>query len=275
MLDAVRFPGRRLKRTVRVRRSRRPEPLHRACRAPRSSGETCRLLSWSETIQISSLWWKTGRAPHADPTVRRKHNNKNKYLCGNILLCDTIYNSNVDLQAFFFLISSFQLYGCRKPWRSQLVQWFSFLFPGETLLQQKLQESNSRLYGDVGQTVRQVYGSASREVRWCVYPGTLHIKYMSILHHYYCGNTRNRLPGMADSRVMAARFWLWLFLCKVHSATAQLNASQSAIINASHSIRLILDDLKAVSEKIDIITSCQILPDINMENPNDYTAPVP
>nr|ACQ59048.1 Biogenesis of lysosome-related organelles complex-1 subunit 3 [Anoplopoma fimbria] len=58
---------------------------------------------------------------------------------------------------------------------------------GETLLQQKLQESNSRLYFDVGQMVRQVYGSASREA---------------------------------------------------HSATAQLNTSQSAIINASHSIQV-------------------------------------
>uniref|UniRef100_A0A3Q0SGL3 Biogenesis of lysosome-related organelles complex 1 subunit 3 n=1 Tax=Amphilophus citrinellus TaxID=61819 RepID=A0A3Q0SGL3_AMPCI len=95
---------------------------------------------------------------------------------------------------------------------------------GDTLLQQKLQESNSRLYSDVGQTLRQVYVNASREVR---------------------------------------------------STTSQLNASQSAIINASHSIRLILDDLKAVSEKIDIITSCQILPDININNLNNYTAPAP
>uniref|UniRef100_A0A3Q3WJL5 Biogenesis of lysosome-related organelles complex 1 subunit 3 n=1 Tax=Mola mola TaxID=94237 RepID=A0A3Q3WJL5_MOLML len=93
---------------------------------------------------------------------------------------------------------------------------------GESLLQQKLQESNSRLYHNVGQTVRQIYGSASKEV---------------------------------------------------HCATAQLNASQSAIINASHSIRLILDDLKAVSEKIDIITSCQILPDINISKPHNCAAP--
>ncbi|KAM3875255.1 biogenesis of lysosome-related organelles complex 1 subunit 3 [Diretmus argenteus] len=95
---------------------------------------------------------------------------------------------------------------------------------GDTLLQQKLQESNSRLYSDVGQTLRQVYGNASREVR---------------------------------------------------SATAQLNTSQSAIINASHSIRLILDDLKAVSEKIDIITSCHLLPDININNPVNNTTLVP
>lgn len=92
---------------------------------------------------------------------------------------------------------------------------------GDSLLQQKLQESNHRLYSDVGQTVRQIYGNASKEVR---------------------------------------------------SATSQLNGSQSAIINASHSIRLILDDLKAVSEKIDIITSCQILPDINIDTTNNHTA---
>ncbi|XP_061781978.1 biogenesis of lysosome-related organelles complex 1 subunit 3 [Nerophis lumbriciformis] len=95
---------------------------------------------------------------------------------------------------------------------------------GDTLLQQKLQESNSRLYSDVGQMLRHVYGSASKEVR---------------------------------------------------SATVQLTASQSAVISASHSIRLILDDLKAVSEKIDIITSCQILPDIKFNHSDDDAAPSP
>lgn len=95
---------------------------------------------------------------------------------------------------------------------------------GETLLQQKLQESNSRLYHDVRQTVRQVYSNASKEVQ---------------------------------------------------SATAQLNASQTAIINTSHSIRLILEDLKAVSEKIDIITSCQILPDINISSQSNCSVPSP
>ncbi|KAF7652850.1 hypothetical protein LDENG_00091510 [Lucifuga dentata] len=95
---------------------------------------------------------------------------------------------------------------------------------GDTLLQQKLQESNSRLYSNMGQTLRQVYGSATREVR---------------------------------------------------NATAQLNTSQSAIINASHSIRLILDDLKAVSEKIDIITSCHLLPDVNISNPAHNSTAVP
>ncbi|XP_054650378.1 biogenesis of lysosome-related organelles complex 1 subunit 3 [Dunckerocampus dactyliophorus] len=94
---------------------------------------------------------------------------------------------------------------------------------GDTLLQQKLHESNSRLYSDVGQMLRHVYGSASKEVR---------------------------------------------------SATVQLNTSQSTIISASHSIRLILDDLKAMSEKIDIITSCQILPDIKINHSDENAAPL-
>uniref|UniRef100_H3CHX6 Biogenesis of lysosome-related organelles complex 1 subunit 3 n=1 Tax=Tetraodon nigroviridis TaxID=99883 RepID=H3CHX6_TETNG len=34
---------------------------------------------------------------------------------------------------------------------------------GETLLQQKLQESNTRLYNDVGEMVRQLYSSATKE----------------------------------------------------------------------------------------------------------------
>ena len=82
-----------------------------------------------------------------------------------------------------------------------------------TLLQQKLLESNGRLCTDVTQTLRQVYGNATKEIR---------------------------------------------------VATGHLNNSQSGIINASHSIRLILEDLKSVSEKIDIITSCHLLPDITI-----------
>ncbi|XP_052431767.1 biogenesis of lysosome-related organelles complex 1 subunit 3 [Carassius gibelio] len=84
-----------------------------------------------------------------------------------------------------------------------------------TLLQQKLQESNARLCTDVNQSLKQVYQNAARDIR---------------------------------------------------QATAHLNNSQTGIINASHSIRLILEDLKSVSEKIDIITSCHLLPDITMPN---------
>ncbi|MBN3274275.1 BL1S3 protein, partial [Polyodon spathula] len=85
-----------------------------------------------------------------------------------------------------------------------------------TLLQQKLQESNSRLYCDVTTAVKQVYQHASREIRM---------------------------------------------------TTGHLNNSQNSIINASHSIRLSLDDLKSVSDKMDIITSCNLLPDIKIETP--------
>lgn len=49
--------------------------------------------------------------------------------------------------------------------------------------------------------------------------------------------------------------------------TAQLSNSQSGIINASHNIRLVLDDLQAVADKMDIVTSCNLLPDIQMELP--------
>ncbi|XP_028818322.1 biogenesis of lysosome-related organelles complex 1 subunit 3 [Denticeps clupeoides] len=53
----------------------------------------------------------------------------------------------------------------------------------------------------------------------------------------------------------------------IRMATACLNNSQSGIINASHSIRLLLEDLKSVSEKVDIITSCNLLPDITIPPP--------
>ncbi|KAK1150792.1 biogenesis of lysosome-related organelles complex 1 subunit 3-like [Acipenser oxyrinchus oxyrinchus] len=49
---------------------------------------------------------------------------------------------------------------------------------------------------------------------------------------------------------------------EIRMSTGLLNNSQNGIINASHSIQLILDDLKSVSEKMDIITSCNLLPDI-------------
>ncbi|XP_072127238.1 biogenesis of lysosome-related organelles complex 1 subunit 3 [Mobula birostris] len=51
---------------------------------------------------------------------------------------------------------------------------------------------------------------------------------------------------------------------EIRTATSHLSNSQNGIINASHSIRLILDDLKAVTEKMDIITSCNLLPDIQI-----------
>ncbi|KAM8952365.1 biogenesis of lysosome-related organelles complex 1 subunit 3 [Pelodytes ibericus] len=82
-----------------------------------------------------------------------------------------------------------------------------------TLLQQKLLESNARLYHDVNNTIRQVYHTTTGEIR---------------------------------------------------TLTSQLSNSQNGIINASHSIRLALEDLKGLSEKIDIITSCNLLPDIQI-----------
>ncbi|KAM9469395.1 biogenesis of lysosome-related organelles complex 1 subunit 3 isoform 1-T2 [Clarias gariepinus] len=82
-----------------------------------------------------------------------------------------------------------------------------------SLLQQKLQESNARLCADVSQSVRQVYHGATRDIK---------------------------------------------------AATAQLSHSQGVIIAASHAVRVAVDDLRAVCDKIDIITSCRLLPDIAM-----------
>ncbi|XP_053123210.1 biogenesis of lysosome-related organelles complex 1 subunit 3 [Hemicordylus capensis] len=89
-----------------------------------------------------------------------------------------------------------------------------------TLLQQKLIESNARLYYDVGSTIKQVYQTAIKEIG---------------------------------------------------AITGQLSNSQNGIISASHSIRLVLEDLRAVADKIDIITSCNLLPDIQVPLPPAHT----
>ncbi|XP_007421570.1 biogenesis of lysosome-related organelles complex 1 subunit 3 [Python bivittatus] len=89
-----------------------------------------------------------------------------------------------------------------------------------TLLQQKLVESNARLYYDINNTIKQVYQTAVKEIG---------------------------------------------------AITGQLSNSQNGIISASHNIRIILEDLQAVADKIDIITSCSLLPDIQIEVPPAHT----
>ncbi|KYO22274.1 biogenesis of lysosome-related organelles complex 1 subunit 3 [Alligator mississippiensis] len=49
---------------------------------------------------------------------------------------------------------------------------------------------------------------------------------------------------------------------RIGSLTAQLGAAQSGIIDASHSVRLALDDLRALAARIDIVTGCSLLPDL-------------
>ncbi|KAJ6663475.1 hypothetical protein lerEdw1_009554 [Lerista edwardsae] len=89
-----------------------------------------------------------------------------------------------------------------------------------SLLQQKLIESNARLYYNVSSTIKQVYQTAIKEIG---------------------------------------------------AITGQLSNSQNGIINASHNIRLVLEDLHTVAEKIDIITSCNLLPDIQITLPPAHT----
>ncbi|XP_062872760.1 biogenesis of lysosome-related organelles complex 1 subunit 3 [Trichomycterus rosablanca] len=50
----------------------------------------------------------------------------------------------------------------------------------------------------------------------------------------------------------------------VKAATAHLSHSQGVVIATSHTVRVAMDDLRAVCDKIDIITGCRLLPDINM-----------
>ncbi|KAJ7303971.1 hypothetical protein JRQ81_011486 [Phrynocephalus forsythii] len=54
---------------------------------------------------------------------------------------------------------------------------------------------------------------------------------------------------------------------EIGAVTGQLANTQIGIINASHNIRLALDDLRAVADKMEIITSCNLLPDIQIEIP--------
>lgn len=91
-----------------------------------------------------------------------------------------------------------------------------------SLLQQKLQESNARLFADVSQSVRQVYQGAARDIK---------------------------------------------------AATTHLSHSQGVIIATSHAVRVAMDDLRAVCDKIDIITSCRLLPDIAMTIVSQPTVP--
>lgn len=94
-----------------------------------------------------------------------------------------------EYSSFFFpILSSLQFSGWIELVSGPV--WFaSLLFqcvtpvPGETLLQQKLQESNRRLYHNVGQTVQQVYGSASKEVYSDLSP-TIFIKYVNQAHTF-------------------------------------------------------------------------------------------
>lgn len=48
----------------------------------------------------------------------------------------------------------------------------------------------------------------------------------------------------------------------IKAATAHLSHSQGVIIATSHTVRVAMDDLRAVCDKIDIITSCRLLSDI-------------
>ncbi|XP_060077473.1 biogenesis of lysosome-related organelles complex 1 subunit 3-like [Ylistrum balloti] len=53
----------------------------------------------------------------------------------------------------------------------------------------------------------------------------------------------------------------------LHNTTQQLHKSQSLVMDISHNMRLLTNDLFYLEDKIDIITTCKILPDINIAVP--------
>lgn len=59
----------------------------------------------------------------------------------------------------------------------------------------------------------------------------------------------------------------------IKAATAHLSHSQGVIIATSHAVRVAMDDLRVVCDKIDIITSCRLLPDIAMTTASSPTVP--
>lgn len=59
----------------------------------------------------------------------------------------------------------------------------------------------------------------------------------------------------------------------IRAATAHLSHSQGMIIATSHAVRVAMDDLRALCDKIDIVTSCRLLPDIAMATASSPTAP--
>ncbi|XP_033741180.1 biogenesis of lysosome-related organelles complex 1 subunit 3-like [Pecten maximus] len=54
----------------------------------------------------------------------------------------------------------------------------------------------------------------------------------------------------------------------LHNTTQQLHKSQSVVMDISHNMRLLTNDLFYLEDKIDIITTCKILPDINIAVPS-------
>ncbi|KAK6168901.1 hypothetical protein SNE40_020061 [Patella caerulea] len=83
-------------------------------------------------------------------------------------------------------------------------------------------------------------------------------KYDTLLHRKLRDSNLNFHSHLVDNcsqtYLAAAR--------NLHSTTSQLNKSHSAVQDASHNLRLLTNDLFHLEDKVDIICSCKLLPDI-------------
>ncbi|XP_048769879.1 biogenesis of lysosome-related organelles complex 1 subunit 3-like isoform X3 [Ostrea edulis] len=85
-------------------------------------------------------------------------------------------------------------------------------------------------------------------------------KYDSLLHKKLREKNANLRRHMVDSVHQ-----MYLVSAKdLHNTSLQLHKSQTFIMDISHNMKLLTNDLFYLEDKVDIVTSCQILPDINI-----------
>ncbi|XP_069130325.1 biogenesis of lysosome-related organelles complex 1 subunit 3-like isoform X2 [Argopecten irradians] len=88
-------------------------------------------------------------------------------------------------------------------------------------------------------------------------------KYDTLLHR----KLRERNTSLRRHMVDAVHQSYQTSTKDLHNTTQQLHKSQSVVMDISHNMRLLTNDLFYLEDKIDIITTCQILPDINIAVP--------
>ncbi|XP_061167494.1 biogenesis of lysosome-related organelles complex 1 subunit 3-like [Saccostrea echinata] len=85
-------------------------------------------------------------------------------------------------------------------------------------------------------------------------------KYDSLLHKKLREKNSNLRRHIVDSVHQ-----MYLVSAKdLHNTSLQLHKSQALIMDVSHNMKQLTNDLFHLEDKVDIVTSCQILPDIKL-----------
>ncbi|OWF46653.1 biogenesis of lysosome-related organelles complex 1 subunit 3-like [Mizuhopecten yessoensis] len=92
-------------------------------------------------------------------------------------------------------------------------------------------------------------------------------KYDTLLHR----KLRERNNSLRHHMVDAVHQAYQTSTKDLHNTAQQLHKSQSVVMDISHNMRLLTNDLFYLEDKIDIITTCKILPDINIAVPGTET----